>query len=657
MATEAFVEPEIASLMGLIDTHLRWKQVQTQYDRSYARYHPSELGKAQPLDAVLQTPSGPILMGQVQIGQELLDPFGGTTRVEEIIPQGERDVYEIEFDNGDVVKASDEHLWLVDSKYLEFKNPKLLTTKQIKERFLCGVENRKIYEIQMPQSVRFDTQEKLLIDPYIMGLLLGDGCLRCHSLDFTSIDKELVNSLALFIDKENYEVRSRSLAQHRIAKVSSSSHKENIYRQELRRLKLEGLYSHEKFIPDCYKFSSVEDRLSLIQGLMDTDGTVDKKGQVAEFNTSSKKLSDDFNFIIESLGGFVRFSVKKTTHRDCYRSRVVYEDRSSLFRLSRKKNRCVPKINKVKRLIADVRYVGKENVQCIRVSAENGLYLTDHFIVTHNCLRRQQYKHLAHEGFMKVEPVIHSSKMQRLFDKGHNMHHRWQQFYFADMGILKGYWKCPSCGKVYGKEETLGVFSPEKCEKCGFKGKFNYLEIDVLDDEMNIAGHADIILDFSRFDPDRYKGVRSAFNPEHLPKKPIVVDMKTIGSMQWNKKLKQYGLHKEYLIQITIYCHILDCEYGVVIYENKDNSDACAYKVPRNDELFKKIKEQTVIMKKLADRTVDGKRLPLLPPPKPLEKSDYECSNCEFASLCHKSKIWDDPELVEKRKSFYGITL
>lgn len=272
------------------------------------------------------------------------------------------------------------------------------------------------------------------------------------------------------------------------------------------------------------------------------------------------------------------------------------------------------------------------------------------------CLRKQQYKHLAHRGFINVQPASFSSQMQRLFDKGHNMHHRWQQWYFADMGILRGVWECPSCKKRYGKEEKIGCFQPDKCN-CGFSGTFKYHEVTVCSEDMNLIGHADIILDFSRFNKDIYDGVRVSFNEDVLPKDPIVVDMKTIGSWQWRNKLQKYGLHKEYLIQITIYAHLLDCAYGIVMYENKDNSEVSAHKVERNDVLFNKIKEQTDIMQRLANFTVNGKPSPKLPPPKPIDKDDYECKHCEFAPHCHKSSIWDDPNLEEKRKKFYGITL
>jgi CRISPR/Cas system-associated exonuclease Cas4 (RecB family) len=293
------------------------------------------------------------------------------------------------------------------------------------------------------------------------------------------------------------------------------------------------------------------------------------------------------------------------------------------------------------------------------------------------CLRAQQYKHFVQKGFIpEPERSGHSGQALRLFHKGHNMHSRWQNWYFAEMGVLRGRWKCSNyfCeafdevgqniydsltpeqltaihdGKtrMYGCEDKIGCFKPEKCV-CGCK-KFHYCELPVVSEELNIAGHADLVLDFSHFDPSKYIGVRKAFNEEVLPKKPIVIDMKTCNDWQWQSQIMKYGVHKEYIIQVTLYTHLLDCEYGVVIYENKNDSRAMAYKVDRNDDIFNTVRKQIKMMIALADRR-------LLPPPRPGDKQDTECKYCDFAARCHQSKIWSDPKLNEKRKLFYDNLL
>ncbi len=266
------------------------------------------------------------------------------------------------------------------------------------------------------------------------------------------------------------------------------------------------------------------------------------------------------------------------------------------------------------------------------------------------CLRKQQYRHFVDLGYVAAEPVALTAKQIRLFDKGDNMHTRWQEWYFADVGILRGLWYCHSCDQVYGKEEKLGIFRPEKCPKCSCTD-LRYRELGIYSEELNMAGHVDAVLDFSQFDPKRYEGIRLSFNIESLPKTPIVIDMKTINDNGWKNKIMKYGIHPEYIIQISIYTYVLGVDYGLVIYENKNDSSVAGFRVDRNPEMIETIKWQAQMMQALAKKK-------LLPPPRPDDKSCYECKDCEFSRICHSSDIWSDPVLLEeKRKKFYRSLL
>lgn len=265
------------------------------------------------------------------------------------------------------------------------------------------------------------------------------------------------------------------------------------------------------------------------------------------------------------------------------------------------------------------------------------------------CLRTQQYKHLAQLGHLDIMPSVHSGKTIRIFDTGHSMHDRWQQKYFAEMDILRGLWECPKCDKIYGKEDKWGIFKPEKCD-CGTDKNLMYKELSVHSEELNMTGHVDALLDFSRFNPDKYKGVKITFNHKVFPDTPLVVDMKSCGDWSWKKQVMKLGVHAKYIVQINIYIHLLGLKYGSIIYENKDNSLVAAFKVEKSDRIIDTIRYQSTKMQELAKH----QPYPLLPPPKSSEKADYECSNCEFKSICHASKIWDDKKsLLEKQKRFY----
>lgn len=330
------------------------------------------------------------------------------------------------------------------------------------------------------------------------------------------------------------------------------------------------------------------------------------------------------------------------------------------------------------------------------------------------CLRLMQYQRFADdpniEGLdLSKEPL--ESKTMRLFDTGHSMHDRWAK-YWKEIGVLRGIWECDNrickafdddgnflgSDKVKeiqakykevaqedpdylhnlseekrkeevrsrndlsprrsGYEEKIGVFQPKRCA-CGCE-EFTYHEINVRDHELNLFGHADLILDFSNFDVDKYSShgdgsqnmnlVDRTFDPKDLPSSPIVVDMKSINDRGF-KMLKDNGPSLKYKVQLVSYCNVLDLDYGVIIYENKNDSQTMSFKVNRSpDREWPMIRKQIRIMNKM----YESKKLP---PPRPLRKDTYDCKYCDFKEVCHNSKIWSDPELNQKRIKFYDTLL
>jgi len=328
------------------------------------------------------------------------------------------------------------------------------------------------------------------------------------------------------------------------------------------------------------------------------------------------------------------------------------------------------------------------------------------------CLRLMQYQRFAENPEINgldlgKNPL--ESRTFRLFDTGHSMHDRWMK-YWKGIGVLKGVWECENkycrtfnddgeflgqekvdevlakykqakeeapdylhnlsledrkkerrtrnllAPRRYGYEEKIGVYEPDKCP-CGC-AEFKYHEINVKDDELNIFGHADLILDFSNFDVDRYSKaneegsnpVDRTFDPLDLPKKPIVVDMKSINDRGF-RKLKTEGPSLKYKVQLEVYCNVLDLEYGVIIYENKNDSETSSFKVARSEDRdWPIIRRQIKLMNKMHE-------VNKLPPPRPLRKDSWDCRFCDFSEICHNSSIWVDPKLNEKRIKFYDTLL
>ncbi len=292
------------------------------------------------------------------------------------------------------------------------------------------------------------------------------------------------------------------------------------------------------------------------------------------------------------------------------------------------------------------------------------------------CLRMQQYKHYAWKGMIEVVHSDPNSTKHRLFDKGHNMHARWVKYFDDIGGILLGAWQCknPLCfmfdddgtlnaqrvsteelykqnkSRIYGYD-TDPIFRPARCD-CGYKD-FEYIETKVAAPKLNIKGHADIIVNCDNLTEDRFKGVRITYNKDFLPTggKRVAGDMKTIGSKAWVNQLVKKGPHKDYLIQLTIYIHILDCDYGIIMYENKDNSEMKWFHVPRNDKWWEIVQFQAKKMIEMAKPDKNGRVK--LPPPKYATKRAYSCTYCEFKNLCHKSAVWDNSKLEYNRREFY----
>jgi CRISPR/Cas system-associated exonuclease Cas4 (RecB family) len=160
-------------------------------------------------------------------------------------------------------------------------------------------------------------------------------------------------------------------------------------------------------------------------------------------------------------------------------------------------------------------------------------------------------------------------------------------------------------------------------------------------------GHCDQVLDFSHLSKD-FKESKMGEEIKDLlswlPEKPIIVDMKTIGKNQWSKIERE--AHFYYIVQLTIYLHILDLDMGIIIYERKDDSEVKMFRVEKNDDMWSVIIRQAELMQAMADKKS-------LPPPRPESKSDFDCRYCEYMDICHASPVWDNPKLEELRKKFY----
>ncbi|MBG0852263.1 DEAD/DEAH box helicase [Streptomyces spinoverrucosus] len=342
-------------------------------------------GKAQPLDSLVLTPTGFRRMGDLAVGDEVVVPDGEIALVDGVFPQGERDVWRLVLSDGSSVECDDEHLWIVGTScgWHRGQAPKVMTTREIRlDTFKANGSSKWYLPAATPVDLGDDSQ--LPLDPYLFGLLLGGGSFR-HNLRLSTVDAEIRDAAASAVAPDCRLVPvTGSRCDHTIQLTRRTGGVRNPIIQALRTLGLWGLTSHGKFIPTEFKNTSIKNRLALLQGLLDTDGTIQASGLSISFCSASRRLADDVAWLVRSLGGRARILLKRTA----FEVSVALPDEYAPFRLSRKADRVRhrPKYNTFRRGIRAVEYVGRKPVQCISVAHPSHAYVTDNFTVTHNTM-------------------------------------------------------------------------------------------------------------------------------------------------------------------------------------------------------------------------------------------------------------------------------
>ncbi len=367
-------------------------------------------GMAQPLDAKVLTPYRYEEMGDIQIGDLVIGGNGIPTIVRDVFYKGEKEIYKISFSDKTSTECCLDHFWatktLNDKRYN--RDYKVRSTREIINTLKrsSGQNNHEIPIVFSP--VKFFENE-VSIDPYLLGILLGDGSLhKTSSIKVTTKDMEILNHISKVLP-DRMVIKHASNYDYRIVYAKGNGIG-NPLKREIKRMKLLGKMSHNKFIPDSYKFNSINIRLEILRGLLDTDGSIcsnknseNGKNRI-EFSTTSEKLCDDVMFIVNSLGGICYKRLKKnkldkkiiiTDGRLAQQNYNSYILDISLFdynpfKLSRKKKMFTSEKNvrrRPKRVIINVEKVGKKQCKCISVSNKDGLYLTNDCIVTHNTFK------------------------------------------------------------------------------------------------------------------------------------------------------------------------------------------------------------------------------------------------------------------------------
>lgn len=366
------------------------------------------VGKAQPLYSKVLTPIGYKSIGELTLNDKIITPEGKYVSILGIFPQGKKDIYRIYFKDGRHADACGDHLWNVYGRAKgknRLKSWETLSTLEIKSI----KDNSKIkLKIPLIDEIDFSLKNNFIIEPYLMGTLLGDGNFSKYSLGLTSYDSEIVNTVSGICLNQKMRLKKRGTDEEK-GEYTIVMNNDNVLKRtkyikgqrinkfllELDNLKLTEKLSHNKFIPEKYFYGSYKERIDLLRGLLDTDGTITKNGAIS-YTTTSLQLAKDTQKLIWSVGGLSTIKEKQTyftyknTRKKGKKSYVVsvrLSQQNNLFSIERKKNRLPSNYqykNKLKNEISKIEFLNNEECVCIYIDDPKHLYITDNYITTHN---------------------------------------------------------------------------------------------------------------------------------------------------------------------------------------------------------------------------------------------------------------------------------
>lgn len=360
----------------------------------------TEMGKGLVNGTKILTPGGWRKIENLYKGSIVIDSNGYPTEILGVYPQGLKACYRFTFDDGTFIESDGSHLWKIQTKYArhcketghgvsnkQYSEWRIESTDAIIKR--CGgfgeVPIRKRFLIPTVGPINFPSIP-VTLDPYLLGVLLGDGCLRDTTPRLSTMESEIVQYIRTYL-----KLTVNHIAKYDYTILGIS--------EQIRELGLYRTLSNNKFVPQRYLFNDVPTRLAVLRGLLDTDGSIERDGETIEYCTCSKQLAEDVMFLVRSLGGKCKIHVGKTNYtylgrklkgQDRHRVNIKINNFNP-FLITRKANRhhllsktfckVIRRIDKVPDMV---------ETTCIRVSSPTKLFIAKDFIVTHNTTAMNQ---------------------------------------------------------------------------------------------------------------------------------------------------------------------------------------------------------------------------------------------------------------------------
>jgi replicative DNA helicase len=388
---------------------------------------PSGTGKALPNSTRVLTPNGWVKNGELKVNDYVIGSDGKKQRVLGVYPQGIRDIYRIDFTDKTKAYCDLEHLWSVNSRnqrtfktkmngknvYFPDQTFQTLKTSEMLDDFRV----RSGLNYRMPNIKPIDFEEnELPIHPYVLGCILGDGCItKKNNPHVITSDEFIRDKLMNHYEQTNVcEFKPKKVGYKTLYRVTFSH-----LRRVLDVLNLYGCDSSTKFIPSIYLFNSVKNRELLLQGLIDTDGTMTySNGSSSLFYTTvSEKLAYNVRELVLSLGGDCRIGSKVSKYKknnelvECKRAytlTISFPNNEIVPCTLPKKAKCFKYRDKYEynKFIKNIEYSHKEEATCIYVENKDHLYVIDDYILTHNTTLLTKIANTAFNEGKKVLQIV-----------------------------------------------------------------------------------------------------------------------------------------------------------------------------------------------------------------------------------------------------------
>lgn len=359
-------------------------------------------GKALRDDEPIPAPDGYVRNGDLKPGDLVYNRHGKPITVSSTHPQGLRTVYRVTLADGRQIDCARDHLWTVRDcsvrKNMDHNIWETLTTEELINRGLTKrkLSGQEMYKFEIPQNSAVEREAKdFILDPYVLGVLIGSGVLTSNHCTITTSKEEVGARVGQILG-----VAVKHTGGQYIPVKTPGTRNDKLFQTKdilCEVPELIGLKSAERFIPDIYKYGSIKQRQALIQGLFDTNGSLsNKKNLYVSYHTGSYRLAYDIQEVLWSLGimstirqhkrngnAFYILGVRGTeeTKRSLFSIKKYTDQIDEALAVSKKRNKKydVITIKSIEKLDH------KEPMTCIMVDDEEHLYLAGRgHIVTHN---------------------------------------------------------------------------------------------------------------------------------------------------------------------------------------------------------------------------------------------------------------------------------